>query len=86
MATDLAYTTVMTILGRLWKKGLAERQRHGRAFAYRSIVSEEELAARRMRQAFDVASDRPAVLARFVDSLPDGDAEALRRILDSGTA
>lgn len=86
LAGALAYTTVMTILGRLWKKGLVERERHGRAYAYRAIVSEEDLAARRMREAFDVASDRPAVLARFVDSLSDSDAEALRRIIDAGTA
>ena len=31
---DVAYTTVMTILARLWTKGLAERVKQGRAYAY----------------------------------------------------
>lgn len=84
LTRDLAYTTVMTILARLWKKGLVDRERQGRAYAYRAIVSEGDLAARRMREAFDVASDHSAVLARFVDSLSDRDAAVLRRILDSG--
>ena len=30
---DLAYTTIMTILTRLWHKGLVERHRDGRAYA-----------------------------------------------------
>ena len=34
MGTDLAYTTVMTILVRLWEKGLTERTKQGRAYAY----------------------------------------------------
>ena len=31
---DLAYTTVMTVLDRLAKKGLARRERRGRAWCY----------------------------------------------------
>lgn len=77
----LAYTTVMTILGRLWQQGLVERQRQGRAYAYRPVLSEAELAARRMRATLERASDREQALARFVDELSVKDARALRRIL-----
>lgn len=77
----LAYTTVMTILGRLWQQGLVERQRRGRAYAYRPVLSEAELAARRMRATLERASDREQALARFVDELSVKDARALRRIL-----
>ena len=44
----LAYTTAMTILVRLWEKGLVDRERSGRAFAYRPVLSREERAALRM--------------------------------------
>lgn len=81
LSGDLAYTTVMTILGRLWAKGLAHRERRGRAYAYWPSLSEEELTAQRMRTALDRAGDREKTLARFVDSLSCKDARSLRRIL-----
>ena len=82
---ELAYTTVMTILGRLWEKGLAQRARQGRAYAYWPSLSEAELTAQRMRAALDRTGDREKTLARFVDSLPVKDERALRRILGSLT-
>ena len=81
MDSELAYTTVMTILIRLWKKGLADRERRGRAFAYRATVTEAELTAARMRSMLDRSADREAVLQRFVDTLPRREERALRRIL-----
>lgn len=86
MGDDLAYTTVMTILARLWKKGLAERTRIGRAYAYRPKVTEAELTARRMRATLDRASDREAALSRFVGTLSKRDERALRRMLGDGPA
>jgi len=78
---DLAYTTVMTVLSRLHKKGLLERRPHGRAYCYRPALSESEYAARRMAGALDAASDHAQVLAGFVDGLSERDAEHLRRLL-----
>lgn len=78
---ELVYTTVMNILVRLWRKGLATRERQGKAFVYRAMVDEADLASRRMRAQLDVASDRTAALSRFVDDLPDDDAAALRELL-----
>jgi predicted transcriptional regulator len=40
---DLAYTTVMTTLDRLYRKGLLLRHKHGRAFAYEPRYAREEL-------------------------------------------
>ena len=82
---ELAYTTVMTILGRLWEKGLTQRERRGRAYAYWPSLSEAELAAKRMRATLDRTADREKTLARFVDSLSVKDERALRRILGSLT-
>lgn len=82
LADDLAYTTVMTILARLWKKGLVEREPSGRAFRYRALSGEADLAANRMQQALEPVDDRSLVLSRFVDGLSDDDELALRKILD----
>lgn len=81
LGTDLAYTTVMTILLRLWKKGLVERERRGRAFAYRALVTEADLAANRMRDAFQQVSDREQVFSSFVGGLSKKEERILRRVI-----
>src|SRR5204862_7174640 len=78
---DLAYTTVMTILSRLWQKRLVARKRRGRAFEYSPIVSEAELTARRMHESLSAASDPKAALLTFVGSLSGAQARALRSLL-----
>lgn len=81
LGDTLAYNTVMTILGRLWEKGLVRRERSGRAYAYWPRLSEAELAAQRMRATLERTSDREMALARFVDELSSRDARVLRRML-----
>lgn len=78
---DLAYTTVMTILVRLWQKGLVNRERAGRAYAYTPVESRDERVASRMRELLAGAGDRSAALAGLVESLPDDELDALRRIV-----
>ena len=77
----LAYTTVMTILVRLWNKGRVQRQRDGRAFAYRPRRTREEHAAERMGELLTGAKDRPLALSHFVDDLSPDDRAQLRRML-----
>jgi predicted transcriptional regulator len=81
---DLAYTTVVTILSRLHAKGVLDRRKAGRAFAYRPVADEPGLAARRLAQMLDAEPDREAVLARFVSGLSGKDEEMLRRMLGGG--
>lgn len=83
---DLAYTTVMTVLGRLHVKGVVSREPHGRAYAYRSAVSESELTARRMGEALAGARDRAGALSGFVSGLSRKDAAAVRRAIDESGA
>lgn len=78
---DLAYTTVMTVLGRLWNKGLVERVKVGRAFAYTSAISEADLSADRMRATLDRSSDSMATMSHFVASLDPARQEQLRALL-----
>ena len=80
---DLAYTTVMTVLDRLAKKGLVERERDGRAFRYRPVQSREELVAEVMHTALaDDVADRTAALVAFVGRVSPEEAEAMRAALD----
>ena len=82
----VAYTTVMTILVRLWTKDRLERQRDGRAFAYRPRKSREEHAAERMGELLTGAKDRPLALSHFVDELNPSDRAQLRRMLRGADA
>jgi predicted transcriptional regulator len=82
LTPPLAYTTVSTILVRLWNKGLVRRERDGRVYRYTAAVGEADLAARRMHQALKGSGDQRAVLSRFVDTLTVREANALRRVLE----
>jgi BlaI family transcriptional regulator, penicillinase repressor len=42
----LAYTTVMTVMDHLTRKGMAGREKRGRAFVYRPLVSEQAVRER----------------------------------------
>jgi predicted transcriptional regulator len=77
---SLAYTTVMTTLDRLYKKGLLERRRSGRAYTYSPRTSREALAARRLRRwlarLLPGGAARP-LLASFVDAVGEHDRALL---------
>jgi predicted transcriptional regulator len=81
-ATDgLAYTTVVTVLSRLHEKGLLDRVKQGRSFAYLAVADEARLAAQRLKNVLDHGPDREAVLAHFVGDLSPRDAALLRRLI-----
>ncbi len=82
----LAYTTVMTVMSRLYRKGLLRRQRDGRAYAYASVSTREEWLAAQMRSTLVRSPDRPSVLARFVEYLDADQVTQLRRMIRSGEA
>ncbi len=83
---ELAYTTVMTILVRLWQKKRVRRERDGRAYAYRPVQTREEYAATRMGEVLVIARNRPAALAFFLKSLSAADLAQLRRLLNARPA
>jgi predicted transcriptional regulator len=81
---DPAYTTVMTTLARLARKGLASRVRAGRGFVYSAAVDEAGHTAAAMNELLRRRRDRAAVLARFVSELAPEDEELLQRLLREG--
>lgn len=78
---DLAYTTVMTVLDRLSRKGFVQRERAGRAWLYRPSASREAYIAQLMLDALDLTGDRDAALTRFARSVPTPDAQVLSQAL-----
>ncbi|WP_214406117.1 BlaI/MecI/CopY family transcriptional regulator [Pseudonocardia lacus] len=78
---DLATTTVLTVLGRLERKGLVTRARVGRAHHYSAVSSREDHVAELMMDALDAAPDRGAALARFFGSMPASERATLRDLL-----
>jgi BlaI family transcriptional regulator, penicillinase repressor len=63
-ARPLAYTTVMTVMDRLARKGVAQRRKRGRAHLYTSAVAEEAV--------------REHALGRLVENFFSGSREQLR--------
>lgn len=81
LGKGLAVTTILTVLSRLEKKGLVERERNIRPHRYRAITSKAEHTAELMHEVLGSVTDREAVLARFVGSVSVKEAETLRRLL-----
>jgi predicted transcriptional regulator len=76
----LAYTTVMTTLDRLYKKGLLARRREGQAFVYAPRKSREDFAAGLLRKGLDRLLGRGSagpLLASFVDAVGEHDRDLL---------
>jgi predicted transcriptional regulator len=77
----IAYTTVMSTMDNLHRKGWLDRVREGKAYRYRATASREEYSARLMREALADGGDAEAVLSHFVTQIGSGEAEALRSVL-----
>ena len=82
---DLAYTTVMTVLDRLAKKGLADRQREGRAWHYTARATREELTAEVLRTTLGglAPADRTAALLHFLGEASSRERDELRAALNA---
>ena len=78
----LAYTTVMTTMDRLFKKGLLDRRKEGRAFVYAARVTRRQLVldvgAGLIRGL--LRSEGEPALSFLVDAVTDSDQELLDRL------
>jgi predicted transcriptional regulator len=66
---EIAYTTVMTVLDNLHKKGWLRRALDGRAYRYEPVTSGDEYSAGVMRGALDTSPDHVAAFAHFLKQL-----------------
>jgi predicted transcriptional regulator len=86
--TTLAYTTVMTTLDRLFRKGLLARRKQNRAFLYSAALSARDLegqrAAHLVRRFFSESDVRPEVLVScLVDAVHHYDNDLLDELESS---
>src|ERR1700758_4879558 len=78
----LAYTTVMTVMENLHRKGWLRRHRDGRAWRYEPTGSRSAYTAALMTDALDTSTDRRTALAHFVLEMSPHDAAMLQQALD----
>lgn len=83
---ELSYSTVVTILSRLYAKGALVRHKDGRAFRYTPVADAAGLAAKQLSALLDRQDDREAVLTRFVAELSNRDEDVLRQLLGTTEA
>lgn len=79
----VAYTTVMTVMSNLERKGLLVRSPVGRAYAYEPVGAEADHTAALIAEAIGRSQDRTAPLLRFVSQMSPSEIEQLRTALDS---
>jgi len=77
----IAYTTVMTTMDNLHRKGWLARVKEGKAYRYTATASREEYSARLMREALDDGGDTQAVLSHFVAQMDGEESEVLRTVV-----
>jgi predicted transcriptional regulator len=78
----LAYTTVMTVMDNLHRKGWLRRERDGRAWRYEATGSRSGYTAALMKDALESSTDRRRALAHFALQMSPHDAAVLRDALD----
>jgi predicted transcriptional regulator len=81
LADRLAYTTVMSTLTRMHRKGLVSREPVKKGYAYAPTVDEASYTAQAMSELLSRRHDRAGVLTRFLSSLGPEDEELLQRLL-----
>ncbi len=78
---QIAYTTVMTVMDNLHRKGWLRRQLAGRAYLYEPVRSREARSADLMGEALAASTDRATTLIHFVEQMSPQEARLLRDAL-----
>ncbi|MEU7829944.1 BlaI/MecI/CopY family transcriptional regulator [Nonomuraea sp. NPDC052129] len=73
----LAYTTVMTVMDNLHKKGLLRRHPSGRAYLYEPVMSHEAYSAQIMQEALAKGGNQAMTLVHFLERLTPEEHAAL---------
>ena len=77
----IAYTTVMSTMDNLHRKGWLNRVKEGKAYRYSPSASRAEYSARLMREALADGGDTEMVLSHFLAQIDGEESEALRSAL-----
>ncbi|MBW8804261.1 MAG: BlaI/MecI/CopY family transcriptional regulator [Catenulisporales bacterium] len=79
--TELAPTTILTVLDRLRRKDFVDRERAGRAHRYRAVRTRDDVVAASMLAALETTDDRRSALVRFAGAVSAEEAALLREAL-----
>lgn len=77
----VAYTTVMTVMNILHRKGVLHRDKVGRAWRYWPVEAREEHDARLMAEALRSGGDENLTMRRFLERVSDDEMKSLRSAL-----
>ncbi|MGM1062142.1 BlaI/MecI/CopY family transcriptional regulator [Saccharothrix sp. Mg75] len=78
---QLAYTTVLTVLDNLHRKGWVQRELVGKAYHYEPMTSRAEAAANAVRELVNASGDPDGALLHFARSASEHETELLRKAL-----
>jgi predicted transcriptional regulator len=78
---EIAYTTVMSTMDNLHRKGWLNRRREGRAYSYWPTMTREQRSANLMCDAFHSGGDAGLVLNFFLEQMSDEESAQLRAAL-----
>ena len=78
---DIAYTTVMSTMDNLHRKGWLARAKDGKAYRYTATASREEYSARLMQEALADGGDTEMVLSHFVAQMDGEESDVLSAVL-----
>jgi len=77
----VAYTTVMTVMNILHRKGVLHRDKLGRAWQYWPVEEREDHDARLMAEVLHSGGDQDVTMRRFLERVNDDEIESLRSAL-----
>lgn len=77
----IAYTTVMSTIHNLYRKGRLTREAEGKAHRYHPTATRAEYSAEVMREALVDGGDSVAILSRFVERMSIEDSQRLQELL-----
>ncbi len=79
---DIAYTTVMTTVSRLFDKGLLKRHRDGRRYLYTPVMGKDAFLRAMAREVLGslLDSDADGAEALLIEQVADADSDELDRL------
>jgi len=77
----IAYSTVKTVADILYRKGMLERHKDGRAWVYTPTCTRQQYTASQMQDALGSNPDPAGTLTSFLEQITPAESDALRSAL-----
>ncbi len=82
-----AHTTVMTVMDRLYKKGILKREKEGKGYRYYPVISREQFEAEVAKKVVkDMLKSSPsttvAAFEGLIEELPEEEIDRIRKLFE----